>query len=125
IGRVLPGGKRDLLAVEEPSRPGRRLAAALLGALAVVLPFEAPLFRAGPLLITSAELALYLALAAWGLSLARPLLSGGLQVARAQARGAVAGADPLAWAVALWLLVVVLSALLAPSWRGAAGKFAL
>src|SRR4051794_583646 len=121
IGRVVPGGKRDVLEGAPPPWPGRSFAAWLLAALALALPFEAPLFRAGPLLVTSAELALYLAVAAWGLTLIAPLARGGLQAVRQ----AVVGADPLARAAALWLLVVILSALLAPSWRAAAGKFAL
>jgi len=104
---VLPGGKRDVLA------------AWLLVALAVALPFEVSLFRVGPLVITSVELVLYLALACWGLTLIR---AGDL---RARLGRAVAAADPLARAAALWLLVVVLSALVAPSLRAAAGKFAL
>jgi hypothetical protein len=118
---VVPGGKRDVLAIAAPL-PDRPAATWLLAALALVLPFETPLFRAGPLLITSVELALYLTLGAWAFRLARDGLGNG---PRAIVRRAVAGADPLAWAAVVWLLVVVLSAVAAPSLRAPAGKFAL
>jgi hypothetical protein len=116
---VLPGGKRDVLAQPSP-RPG--LASWLLVVLAATLPFEAPLFRVGPLLITSTELALYVALAAWGASL---LAGDRMRALTSRARRFVSEADPLARAAALWLLVVVLSAALAPAWRAPAIKFAL
>src|SRR4051812_9051537 len=112
IGRVAPPGKGSVLSP-------RGFAGASLVLLALTLPFEAPLFHAGPLLITPAELALYLALAAWLVAAAAP--GAWWQRAPAAVRGALA--DPFARAVLLWLLVVLVSALAAPAWRGAALKF--
>lgn len=100
------------------SRAGR----ALLVALAFILPFEAPLFQVGPLVVTSAELLLYLVLAVWGLGVARGLAQGVTRVGDAVA---AVGRDRVARAVVLWLAVVAVAALAAPAHRGAALKFAL
>jgi O-Antigen ligase len=104
------------------------LARGLLVVLAVVMPFEAPLFRVGPLLVTTVELALYATLAAWGLVVARRLValarsSTGIVVERAM--GDVLRDDPLGQAAILWSAVIFASALWAPSYRAAALKFAL
>jgi hypothetical protein len=99
-----------------------RAARALLVSLALFLPFEVPLFRLGPLEITTVELALYATLAAWGLALAlgvfhgRPPWAAGL---------ASLGRDPMARAVVLWCAATFVSAACAPTHRGAALKFAL
>jgi hypothetical protein len=100
----------------------RRAARALLAALAFVLPFETPLFSVGPLTVTSAELALYIVLAVWGLGVAWNLVRGSTRTGDAL-RGVAR--DPVARAVALWMAVVALSALAAPEHRTAAIKFAL
>src|SRR5262245_34739247 len=104
-----PGGKRS----------PRMLLLLLLYLLPLLLPFETPLFSLGPLVITSAELALYLVIAAWGVDLAVRR--------RGSWRGAIGlgPGDLLGRAAALWLAVVVISALLAPAHRAAAIKFAL
>jgi hypothetical protein len=109
------------LEAERVSVP-RRVAGALLVLLALVLPFEAPLFRLGPLQITSVELVLYATLAAWGLAAALDLTRG-----RGSWRDAWAAlrAEPLVKSAALWPVVLFASALAAPSDRGAALKFAL
>jgi hypothetical protein len=108
-----------------PETPTDRFARATLVLLAFTLPFETPLFRLGPLDITSVELAMYLSLAAWGLS----VTPGALRALASWAalRGVVAGLwrDPLVRAVLLGASVMVISALTAPSHRGAAIKFAL
>jgi hypothetical protein len=118
-----PGSKR-------PSPPERHRAAALarvfLMALAIALPFEAPVCRMGPLLLTSTEILLYVALAAWAIG--RGLEEARRWRARAPASpGARPGwrGDRLGWAVATWLAVIVLAALAAPAYRGAALKHAL
>jgi hypothetical protein len=92
-----------------------------LVALPLVLPFEAPLFQLGPLLITTAEVALYLVLAAWGAHLVAKLVRAR---GRSPSRGEIVP-EPLVWAAALWLAIVVVSALAAPAHRAAAVKFAL
>jgi O-antigen ligase len=99
--------------------------------LPLVLPFEAPLFPVGPLVVTSAELGLYLVLGAWaaGLALAaaRAAARDGWRAGAARVRGAfgLGAGDALGRAVALWLAVVAVSALAAPVHRAAALKFAL
>jgi hypothetical protein len=99
--------------------------------LPLVLPFEAPLFPVGPLVITSAELGLYLVLAAWGadlaLAAARAAARDGWRAGAARVRGALGlgAGDALGRAVALWLAVIAVSALAAPAHRAAALKFAL
>ncbi len=90
----------------------------LLLALPLVLPFEVPLFRLGPLVITSAELVLYALLAAWG--------AGRVSALRRGARWRdLLPPDRLGRAVALWLAVVLVSALLAPTFQAEAGKSGL
>ncbi len=91
----------------------RSVAAALLVVFPLVLPFEAPLFRVGPLAITSVELALYLTLGAWAASVTS--LGRVRDLVRA----------PLARAVVTWMLVVAASALAAPSHRAETLKLAL
>jgi O-antigen ligase len=99
-----------------------RLAGGLLVLLALVLPFEVPLFRLGPLQITSVELVLYAMLAAWGLGTisTRPRVWPDLKLASATLAG-----EPIVRAVVLWSLVLFASAATAPSYRAAAVKFAL
>jgi hypothetical protein len=101
---------------------GRGLAEALLFLLAFVLPFETPLFRAGPLQITTVELVLYALLAVWGADIGADVLRG-----RLAWRSAVEllRRDRLARAAALWAAVLFASASVAPTDRGAALKFAL
>jgi hypothetical protein len=101
---------------------GRRLAQALLILLAFVLPFETPLFRAGPLQITTVELALYAMLAVWGAGVAADVLRGHLawHPAIEQLRR-----DALAQAAVTWAVVLFASAAVAPSDRAASLKFAL
>jgi hypothetical protein len=116
------GGKRSSAM---PSGAGTVLPAAtrgLLVILPVILPFEAPLFRLGPLLITTAELALYAFLGTW---LAAVLLARGRAPIAIRFGWSALAANPIASAVALWLAVVVISAVAAPSHRGAAFKFSL
>jgi hypothetical protein len=98
------------------------LAEAALLLLAVVLPFEAPLFRAGPLQITTVELVLYAMLAAWGIGVAVELLDGRLAW---RASLDALRRDGMARAAVLWVIVVFASASAAPSDRTAAFKFAL
>jgi hypothetical protein len=99
-----------------------RLARTLLVLLALLLPFEAPLFRLGPLQITSVELMLYATLAAWGLVLASDLVRSrfALQPAVAALRR-----DPMVQAAVLWCVVLFACAIAAPSHRAAALKFTL
>ncbi len=105
-------------AVERLRAAGR---AALL-ALAVVLPFETldPLARIGPLQLSSVELFVYLALAAWGAALIAAWCAGDRDLAGRLERAPFAHR-----AVAAFGLVVFLSAALAPASRGTAVKFAL
>jgi O-Antigen ligase len=98
------------------------LARGLLLTLAWILPFEAPLFRVGPLHITTVELVLYALLLAWGLAV----------IARATRAPrpleellAALPRDPLARAALAWSAVMFVSAALAPQDRAAAVKFAL
>jgi hypothetical protein len=87
--------------------------------LPLVLPFEAPLFHVGPLLVTTAELALYLVLGAWAASLLAGWQAGERGVARA------ALATPMARTTAFWLATLFVCALGASTHRGAVLKFAL
>jgi hypothetical protein len=105
-----------------PTSTGRRLAQALLILLAFVLPFETPLFRAGPLQITTVELALYAMLAVWGAGMAADALRGQLAWRQAVER---LRRDALARAAVTWAVVLFASAAVAPSDRGAALKFSL
>jgi hypothetical protein len=109
------------LDAERPA-PARRIAGGLLVLLAFVLPFETPLFRVGPLQITSVELVLYAMLGAWGLAV---VLDPALR--RSSWRGVLAAlrADRLGQGAALWGAVLFASALAAPSYRAEALKFAL
>src|SRR4051794_8899526 len=109
------------------ARGKHRVARAFLMALPVVLPFEAPLFPIGPLMLTSAELALYLVLGAWGVGVAWSAVRGGswrAAASRLRLAAGLDGDDLLPRAVALWLAVVIISALAATAYRGAALKFA-
>jgi O-antigen ligase len=97
------------------------LARGLLIVLALVLPFEAPLVRVWVLQLTSVEIALYAMTGAWAVAVA-------WEVIRARSLAGLASllrGDPVARAAALWAVVLVASALAAPSYRGAAMKFAL
>jgi O-Antigen ligase len=111
-------------AASEPSHRSATagLAEVLLVLLALVLPFEAPLFRLGPLQLTTVELALYAMLSAWGVGVALEVLRD-----RAAWRPAIVhlGRDPMARAAVLWAAVLFASAAVAPSDRPAAFKFAL
>jgi hypothetical protein len=106
----------------------RAAARGFLVALPLVLPFEAPLFSLGPLVITSAEAALYLTLAAWGLGVGAALARSALRRGAGDAVRGVVGdisRDPVARAVGVWFLVVLASALAAFSHRAEAFKFTL
>ena len=83
-----------------------------LGLLATLLPFELtqPLLSLGPVGVTNVELALYLVLMVWGVI---------------WLRGPRAVWTGVHGAVAAWLAVVLLAAVLAPTGRGEALKFAL
>ena len=113
-------GETGALATAEPWL--RSVAAGLLVVLALVLPFEVPLFRLGPLQITTVELALYATLGAWGLGVAADVLGG-----RARWRTALARLrrDDMVRASALWAAILLASAVVAPSDRAAALKFVL
>jgi hypothetical protein len=114
--RMSAGGKAR---PPQPQRPARWLAQASLVALALILPFEAPIFPVGPLLITTVELILYLTVGFWALD---------QTMSRAMSPRISVDAwkrDLLAAAVVLWVMVTLLSALTAPALRGAAIKFAL
>ncbi len=123
VGEMRPGAT-GANGASEASRPPaiRRLAEAALLVLAVALPFEAPLFRAGPLEITTVELALYAMLALWGIGVALELRGG-----RGAWRASLDGLrrSEMARAAALWLVVLFASAAVAPSDRAATLKFAL
>jgi len=116
----------DRGAADSAGHDVRRVAWVLLVVLAVVLPFEAPLFSLGPLVITTSELCLYAAMAAWGVSLlietSRSLHRRPAWLALEDAASVVR--DPVARAVAIWLAVTVVAALAAPSHRGQALKAA-
>jgi len=85
---------------------------AFLLLLSVVLPFElkGPLFRVGPLGVTSVEIGIYLVIVVWILG----QLAGKCRVWTAAHT-----------AVAVWAALLILSALLASSFRPEALKFAL
>jgi hypothetical protein len=99
-----------------------RLARGLLVVFALALPFETPLFRAGPLQITTVELALYAMLAVWGFGVGLDVLVG-----RTRPRAALAELfhEGIARAALAWVAVLFASAVVAPSYRAAALKFAL
>jgi hypothetical protein len=127
-GAVLVGEMRPAATgadgASEVSRPSatRGLAEAALLVLAVVLPFEAKLFRVGPLEITTVELALYAMLATWGIGIALELRAG-RRAWRASLDGLLRSG--MARAAALWIVVVFASAAAAPSDQAATLKFAL
>ena len=95
---------------------------AALMALAALLPFEKlePLARIGPLQLSSVELFLYLALAVWGATLVAGWWAGERDLLERLERAPFAHR-----AVAVFGLVLLLSAALAPALRGTALKFAL
>jgi O-Antigen ligase len=104
--------------------PGR-LGRGLLVVLALLLPFEAPLFRVGPLQLTTVELVLYATLAAWGLTVALQALPARRDPAwPARAVAALRG-DRMMQAAILWAVVPFVSALAAPLYQGASLKFSL
>jgi hypothetical protein len=100
----------------------RAFGRAALLVLAALLPFEKlePLARIGPLQLSSVELFLYLALAAWGLALVAGWWAGERDL-----QGRIERAPVAHRAVAAFGLVLLLSAALAPAARGTALKFAL
>jgi hypothetical protein len=100
----------------------RAFGRAALLVLAALLPFEKlePLARIGPLQLSSVELFLYLALAAWGLALIAGWWAGERALLEQIERAPFAHR-----AVAAFGLVLLLSAALAPAARGTALKFAL
>jgi hypothetical protein len=114
------GSAREVASRRDPF--ALRLARALLVVLAFALPFEVPLFRIGPLQVTSVEIALYAMLAAWAVVVAYDALRGRLTVA-----GAVLAIrrEPMVQAAALWCAVLFASTAQAPSFRAAALKFSL
>ncbi len=124
VGEMRPGAMGADGGGSEASRPSatRGLAEAALLVLAVALPFEAPLFRVGPLEITTVELALYAMLATWGSAVALEL-RGDRRAWRASLDGLLRSG--MARAAALWIVVVFASAAAAPSDRAATLKFAL
>jgi len=95
---------------------------AALMVLAALLPFEKlePLARIGPLQLSSVELFLYLALAVWGATLVAGWWAGERDLLERLERAPFAHR-----AVAVFGLVLLLSAALAPALRGTALKFAL
>jgi O-Antigen ligase len=103
-------------------RRARGFGHASLTLLAALLPFEMsePIARVGPLQISSVEVLLYLALAAWGISLVAGWLGGDRDL-----RAWLRCAPEAHRAVLVWSLVLVASAVCAPAWRGTAIKFAL
>jgi O-Antigen ligase len=93
----------------------------LLLLLAVALPFEAPLFRLGPIQITTVELVLYATLATW---LASVALDGFL-FRPSRWWTAIRGADGLTQGATLFAAATFVSAFAAPSPNAAPMKFAL
>ena len=95
-----------------------RLSAAMWIIFAVMLPFElkTPLITIGPLSITNVELAMYGVLAVWAVRLIQTC-----QVWRKPDRSRL---TPVHWAVLTWIAANIISALLAPTLRGEALKFA-
>jgi hypothetical protein len=115
----------------------RRIGRGTLVVLAVALPFERidPIARVGPLALSSVEIFIYAVVALW--AAARAAAFVGARAPGAVAVGVPAGAPdgtaapwwrraPEAYyAVAIWSLVLIASALCAPATRPAAIKFAL
>jgi hypothetical protein len=112
------------MAAMKTCKVARRAAQVLLVVLAAVFPFEAPLCRVGPLELTTVEVVLYVTLAAWGITVALEALNDRERAWGARLRD-VFRADGAAQASVGWALVLFGSALAAPSFRGAALKFAL
>jgi hypothetical protein len=102
-------------------RFARLLPHALL-ALAVVLPFEVPLLRLGPLRITSVELVLYAVVIVWAAPRGVRLVQRP-RASLASARAALQ--EPLVASALAWCAVGLSSAAVAPAFRAAAVKFAL
>jgi hypothetical protein len=100
----------------------RAFGRAALMILAALLPFEKlePLARIGPLQLSSVELFLYLALAAWGLALVAGWWAGDRDLL-----GRIERAPFAHRAVTAFGVVLLVSAALAPAARGTALKFAL
>src|SRR5579859_3922394 len=89
---------------EAPSEPLElRVAQRLLILLALTLPFEVPLFRLGPLQITTVELALYAMLTAWGVATTSALVRRPLELPPIVG---VLRAQPLVQAALLWCVVL-------------------
>ena len=81
VGRLARGGREGREGRRAALRGSARsatggVAEGLLVLLGLVLPFEAPLFRVGPLQLTTVELVLYAMLAAWGTGVAVELFRG-------------------------------------------------
>jgi hypothetical protein len=115
--------RMDAGAAPLPSAPLQlRFARGFLVLLALLLPFEVPLFRLGPLQLTTVELVLYAMLMGWGMVLAFDFFGG-----RLSARSGVAALreEPIVLASVVWTVVVFASAVHAPSYRTEAIKFAL
>lgn len=98
---------------------------ALLG-LALALPFEGiePVTRLGPLQLSSVELFLYVALAAWGLAVAVGFAAD-LVAGERDLFGRLRDTPVAYWTVAAFALVTLMSAAAATASRGPALKFAL
>ncbi|HEY6477893.1 MAG TPA: O-antigen ligase family protein, partial [Polyangia bacterium] len=94
--------------------------------LAVALPFERiePLARLGPLQLSSVEVFLYLALAAWGLAAAAGIATS-FAAGERDLLARVRRAPAAYWAVAAFALATFVSAAVATASRGPALKFAL
>jgi hypothetical protein len=122
LGQTIPRPYVVAEAVGATDRGPNRVAYGLLVLFALVLPFEAPLFRVGPLQVTTVELTLYGLLAAWGLAGTWNMVRG-RTTPRTLAQSLLA--EPLASAAVLWVAVLFASAAAAPSYRAAAFKFAL
>jgi hypothetical protein len=127
-----PGGKRSSIDPLRSTENRLQIPRWLLIALAVLLPFEAPILGLGPLTITTVELVLYALLITWAIGFFTPARitgngRGPWRTAAAETRVKIASLfrDPVALAVALWLAVILISALGAPAHRLPALKFAL
>jgi hypothetical protein len=131
LGQTIPRPSVVAEAAGATQGEPNRVAHGLLVLFALVLPFEAPLFRVGPLQITTVELTLYALLAAWGLAGTwnmvrdRTTLQSAPSGATLRTLARSVLAEPLASAAVLWVVVLFASAAAAPSYRAAAFKFAL
>lgn len=127
-GTMSPRSVPSLTDATGSAAPPKRVARALLLALGALLPFETPILTLGPVTLTTVELMIYLFLAAWGVELAARAartrsLRGVWRVGRESFTGAIQ--DPVPRAVAVWLGVIAISALVAPAHKVPALKFAL